>query len=320
MNEYILGIDGGATKTSAIIADLDGHILGIGRAGASNYHIMGLPQAIEAVISAINSAKENSDLNIQRFKIACLGLAGAGRTDDRLLLFNSVKELGIFEKIIIKHDAEIALAGATVLRPGVIVIAGTGAMAFGINYSGEEKRSNGWGNILGDEGSAYDIGRRALNAICKAYDGRGNPTSLLNAIIEFWKLKDFDSIIKRVYNTPNSIQDIAGIAPLVSKEAENGDEVAIEILKNSAKELALSAISVIKGLKMEDKEFPLAISGSVFNAGDLILKPFKENIIFSCPFADIIKPSFSPVIGAVLLALQSAGVCINESILYNISS
>lgn len=320
MSEYILGVDGGGTKTEALITDLDGHILGIGKSNASNYQILGLERSIASIMEAIYDANENAGTNIQKFKVACLGLAGAGRHDDRLILLNAIKGLGIFEKVIIKHDAEIALAGATILQPGVIVIAGTGAIAFGINPSGEEKRSNGWGNILGDEGSAYYIGRSALNASCKAYDGRGSSTTLLNSIIEFWKLEDFNSIVKRVYNAPNSIQDIASIAPLVSKAAEAGDKVAIEILKDSAKELALSAISVIKGLKMENEEFPVAVSGSVFNAGDIILSPFKKNIISAYPLADIIKPYFSPVIGAVLLALQEAGVCINEDILYNISS
>lgn len=320
MSKYVLGVDGGGTKTEAVIADLDGHILGIGKSGTSNYQVVGLKQSVASITEAIKSATENAGLNIQNYEVACLGLAGAGRPDDRLILLSAIKELKISEVIIIKHDAEIALAGATILQPGVIVIAGTGAIAFGINPSGEEKRSGGWGSILGDEGSAYYIGRRALIASCKAYDGRGCPTTLLNAITEFWKLKDFDSIIKKVYNSANSTQDIAGIAPLVSKAAENGDDVAIDIIKDSAKELALSAISVIQGLKMQDKSFPVAFSGSVFNAGDLILKPFEEHIISISPYADIVKPSLNPAIGAVLLALKSAGVCINDDILYNVFS
>ncbi len=320
MIECIVGIDGGGTKTEAVIADLDGNILGIGKAGTSNYHIIGLRRAIASIMEAIEFAEENAGLNIQRYKVACLGLAGAGRSDDRLILLDAVRELRIFDKVIIKHDAAIALAGATVLKPGVIVIAGTGAMAYGINQSGEEKRSGGWGNILGDEGSAYYIGRKALNAACKAYDGRGNPTTLLDAIIQFWKLKDFDSIIKKVYGMTNSVQDIASIAPLVSKAAEARDEVAVEILKDSARELALCTISVIKGLRMENDKFTVAISGSVFNAGDIIIKPFKEYIASVSMSANIINPMFSPVIGAVLLALQETGVCINKEILYNISN
>ena len=319
MIECIIGIDGGGTKTEAVIADLDGNILGIGRAGASNYHVLGLERAITSIVEAIEHARENSGLNIQKFQVVCLGLAGAGRPDDRSILLDAIRNLGIFDKVIIKHDAEIALAGATVLQPGIIVIAGTGAMAYGISPSGEEKRSGGWGNILGDEGSAYYIGRKALNAICKAYDGRGNQTILLDAIIEFWKLKDFDSIVKKVYGMANPVQDIASIAPLVSKSAEIGDQVAIEILKDSAKELALCAISVIRGLKMENNKFPVAISGSVFNAGEIILKPFKECVISVSKFADIIRPMFSPVIGAVLLALREAGICIDNEILCNIS-
>lgn len=319
MIECIIGIDGGGTKTEAVITDIDGNILGIGRAGASNYHVLGLERAVASIVEAIEHARENSGLSIQKYQIVCLGLAGAGRPDDRSILLDAIRNLRISDRIIIKHDAEIALAGATVLQPGVIVIAGTGAMAYGINSSGEEKRSGGWGNILGDEGSAYYIGRKALNAICKAYDGRGYPTILLDAIIEFWKLKNFDSIIKKVYGVADSIQDIASIAPLVSKSAEMGDQVAIEILKDSAKELALCAISVIRGLQMENNRFPVAISGSVFNAGEIILKPFKECIISVSKFADIIRPMFSPVIGAVLLALREFEVCINDEVLYNVS-
>ncbi|MGB9597860.1 MAG: N-acetylglucosamine kinase, partial [Candidatus Poribacteria bacterium] len=136
---YILGIDGGGTKTLAICANIDGNIINVGMSGGSNYHTVGLDNAIKSIKQAIDKA----NINKSKINVAYIGLAGAGREKDRKILTNALSDLDIADKIIVNHDAFIALAGATVCKPGVIVIAGTGAMAFGINKFGQESRSDG---------------------------------------------------------------------------------------------------------------------------------------------------------------------------------
>ena len=303
---YVLGIDGGGTKTIALAADFRGNVLGRGLSGASNYHVAGLDQAIAALKEASESAMAAA--GIDSFEVACFGLAGVGRESDRDLMLPAIGELGLADEIILKHDAAIALAGATACQPGVVVLAGTGAMAFGMSNKGETRRAGGWGNVLADEGSAYYMGRRALAAACRAYDGRGHGTALVSKLTEHFGLDHFTDIVRKIYREEASPQKIASLAPLVSQLAEAGDRVAAEILKDAAEELALAACAVIKGLKMEDEEFQVAASGSVFKAGELLLTPFAESVKSTAPHAEVIPPRFEPAMGAVFLALQAAGV------------
>lgn len=304
---YVLGIDGGGTKTIALAADLRGNVLGRGTSGGANYQTVGLDTAIAALKEASEAAIADAGIGIHKFEIACFGLAGVGRETDRAILLPAIKELQLANKIILKHDAAIALAGATACQPGIVVLAGTGSMAFGMNRSGETARAGGWGNILADEGSAYYIGRRALIAACRAYDGRGQKTALINGLMEYLALEHFTDIVKQIYDKETSPQKIASLAPLVSQLAEAGDEVAMEILKDASEELALAANAVIEALGMEDSEFQVATSGSVFKAGELLLTPFGESVKSIAPRAEIIPPRFEPVMGAVFLALQKAG-------------
>ena len=315
--DHIIGIDGGGTKTLALVADLRGKILGLGLSTGSNYHAVGLENAIKAINDASQQAISNAKTS--NIKSACFGLAGAGRQNDYEIIYPQLLNLRIADKILLKHDAFIALAGATICQHGVIVIAGTGSMAFGINQSGFEERSGGWGYLLGDEGSAYYISRQALSFACKAFDGRGNKTSLLNAIIVHFGLEDFTQIVKKIYSKEFSPKDIASIAPIVTLQAGLDDKIALEILRDSAYELALSAKSVIRKLKMTDEKVLVAICGSVFDAGGLLLKYFRENIKSDFPLAEIISPKFKPVTGALLLALREIGIKPSNEIIDNLT-
>jgi N-acetylglucosamine kinase len=300
---YILGVDGGGTKTEAIITDQQGKILGRGLSGSSNYHSVGLERAIASLKEASEKALSNAGIKIESFEAACFGLAGVGRKKDRDLLLPAIEKLDMAKRIILTHDAAIALAGATKCQPGVVVIAGTGSMAFGMNRLGETRRAGGWGNILADEGSAYYIGRRALSAACRAYDGRGAETELVNELMKYFRLNDFTDIVREIYGKGASTQRIAALANTVSCLAHTGDEVSEAILIDAGEELALTAEAVIKGLNMQAEEFPVATSGSVFNAGELLLSAFRSGVKNIAPNARIIASRFTPAMGAVFLTL-----------------
>ena len=304
---HVLGVDGGGTKTVALAADLQGNVLGRGRSGASNYQVVGLDQAIAAIKEASAEAESAAGVASHKCEAVCLGLAGVGRERDRSLLLPAIEKLGLADRIILEHDAAIALAGATACEPGIVALAGTGAMAFGMNSSGETRRAGGWGNILGDEGSAYYIGRRALAAACRAYDGRGPSTVLVDKLMERLRLDDFTDVVKKIYAEGTTPEEIASLAPLVSQCAKNDDEVAAIILRDAAEELALAVSAVAKGLSMEDKIFQVAVSGSVFKAGEPLLIPFSEYVKSTARNAEIISPRFEPAMGAVFLALRLDG-------------
>ena len=301
---YVLGMDGGGTKTVALAADLQGNILGRGKSGASNYQVVGLDQAIAAIKEAASAAGVAS----HRCEAVCLGLAGVGRKRDRAILLPAIEKLGLADRVILEHDAAIALAGALACQPGIVMLAGTGAIAFGMNSSGEKKRAGGWGNILGDEGSAYYIGRRALAAGCRDYDGRGPKTALASKLMAHLGLDEFTDIVKKIYDEETSPKEIASLAPLVSHGAKEGDAVAAAILEDAAKELALAVSAAAKGLNMENETFQVAVSGSVFKAGEPLLTPFSAHVKAALPYADVILPRFEPAMGAVFLALQKIGI------------
>lgn len=233
---YVLGIDGGGSKTAAIAADLQGNVLGRGTSGISNYQSVGLNQAIAAINKASENAAADAGTTIHKCKVICLGLAGVGREEDRALMLPAIRKLNLADKITLEHDAAVALAGATACQPGVVAMAGTGAMAFGMNSSGEKRRAGGWGNILGDEGSAYYIARRALASACRAYDGREPETALMAKLMKHLGLDDFTDIVKRIYREETSTKEIASLAPLVSQSAKDGDETAVMILHDAAQE------------------------------------------------------------------------------------
>lgn len=318
--DYVLGIDGGGTNTVCIIADDRGNLLSKGVGGPSNYLVVGEGGAKQAVASAVKAALDKCSVNVSGFRVACLGMAGAGRPASCAVIERMMGELGIANRVLVESDAAIALAGATACSHGIVVIAGTGSMAFGMNRYGERRRAGGWGHILGDEGSGYDIGRKAMMAILRAHDGRGHKTMLLPKLTKHLKIATMDELIERAYVIGMERHEIAALAPLVVEATKEGDEVAKGILKEAGRELGLSAVAVIKGLRMENDEFDLAFIGGVFKAGELILDSFKESVRKIAPKCKVTPPRFEPAIGAVLLALKEINVKINEALLKSVKS
>ena len=312
---YVLGVDGGGTITKCLIADDKGNLLGQGIGGPSNYQVIGVRKAIDAVEMSIKEVIRIASIRKAKFEVICLGLAGVGRSIDYEAVGKALKRLNLAQKIILQHDAFIALAGATICQSGVVIIAGTGATAFGINEEGRRARANGWGFILGDEGSGYDIGQKALRAVTRAYDGRGETTLLTSMLIQYFKLKSLLDIVQRVYRDKLSRREIAALTPLVVEAARKGDRVAVLILKEAAEELATSVVAVIKNLKTEKEKLEVAITGGVFKARELILPYFKGRVKEVAPKTRFIEPRFEPAIGAIFLGLREIGVEIDDEIL-----
>lgn len=312
---YVLGVDGGGTTTKCLIADEKGNLLGQGIGGPSNYQVLGVEKVIHAVDTSIKEAIRIAGVKKAKFEVICLGLAGVGRAVDLEVVGKALKRLNLAQKIMLHHDAFIALAGATICQPGVVIIAGTGATAFGINREGQRARANGWGSVLGDEGSGHDIGHKILRAVARAHDGRGEATLLTSKLIQYFKLESLLDIVQKVYRNKLSRREIAALAPLVVEAAKEGDRVAARILKQAGEELGTSVVAVIKNLKMEKEKFEIAMTGGVFKAKELILQGFKERVKRVAPKARFIKPRFEPAIGAIFLGLQEIGVEIDEEIL-----
>lgn len=255
---YYLGVDGGGSKTLAVIVNEQGEEIGRGLSGSANYNTVGLEEAVKHIYAAVEQATHAAHCQLP-LRTAWLGLAGLDRQADYDVLSPRVRSLA--ENVQLTNDAELLLAGLAKAL-GVVLISGTGSIALGRDASGRKARAGGWGHILGDEGSGYAIAQQALQAAVRFADGRGPQTTLLERILQYWDLQHADDIIGQVYNEPDKAR-IASLSSVVLISARGGDQVAAAIVQQAAKELALTVHAVCQSLAFPQQEIPLALGGGL---------------------------------------------------------
>jgi N-acetylglucosamine kinase-like BadF-type ATPase len=306
----VLGVDGGGSGTRSVVIDASGRALSRGIGGPSNPLTAGFDEAAEAITAAVETAAEKA--GVETFSAACLGIAGTDRPSGRDALMGRLEIPS--GRVRIVTDAAAALAGATGRGSGVIVISGTGSIALGMNEGGETARAGGWGWRLGDEGSGYYIGSRALISALRAYDGRGQPTLLSERIAEQLNLVDLSGVIDRVYVEGIGVGEVAALAPLVGEAASEGDEEAKSIMREAGEELGAAAIAVMERLGLGG-EVRVGYNGGVFKLGGALLTSFIEKVRGARPSSVIGPPRFEADIGAAMLALGDLGVELGEGLL-----
>jgi N-acetylglucosamine kinase-like BadF-type ATPase len=315
MPPFVLGVDGGGTKTIAILMDRDGAVIGRGQAGPSNRHAVGeataqveLRRAIEAAMeAAMEAAAVHGSVAAADVQAVCLGMAGVDRPGDAEAVASVVRQTLPAARVIVHNDAVIALVGGVGSLYGVVLIAGTGAIAYGVDAHGRSRRSSGWGHLLGDEGSGYDMGLRALRAVLRAHDGRGPATLLTAQVLGAWNLSQPEDLIGLVYAPGFPRRRIASLLPLVDAAAEAGDAVARQLLISAGHELGEAACAVIRGLGMEQDTFDVALVGGAFQTRHLLREAVDETVRAMAPRAVLLSPRHEPAMGAALLALRAAG-------------
>jgi N-acetylglucosamine kinase-like BadF-type ATPase len=299
----VAGVDGGGTGTRAVIMDETWRVLGEGRSGPSNPLRVGIANAATNVREAIDLACAEASIHRDDLAFATVGLAGVRRKDINECTLKKLNEcLKEIRSIELLPDGEIALYGATDGRPGLVIIAGTGSICCGRNAQGKRVCAGGWGPIVGDEGGASWIARKALQAVAHAADERGPATILSGAALKYFKVEAPDDLSTAIYSPSMTNDRLAGFSREVVRVARAGDEVALDILKDAGHELAVAAIAVIKKLRMQKEEFPVAYVGGVYGAGELVLKPLQEKIRAVAKRAYLSQPLYSPVIAAARIA------------------
>jgi N-acetylglucosamine kinase-like BadF-type ATPase len=306
---YVLAVDGGQSSTLALIATPSGNILGVGKAGASN-HIHepgGLLRLENALQSAVHNALAAATVATDAVAYACLGLSGGAEIAQDMVL-----KLLPQAQIRVYKDMVTALSGASQAQPGIIVISGTGSVAYGKRADGLEARAGGWGYLMGDEGSAYDIGCAALHAITQAADGRSPQTRLSAMLLAHFNAERLEEIHRRIYSFVIDRPAIAGLAAVVGAAAQAGDAVAQHLLAQAGRSLAEAAWAVIRKLEMVDD------SVTVYTTGDYIQQPFADYLKTRQQHLEVKPAAFTPVIGSLFIALQMAGSELTPSVLDNI--
>lgn len=233
------------------------------------------------------------------YAAVCLGLSGGA--DDKEAY---TKEIIASDRYKFTHDAEIALLGATAGEPGIIIIAGTGSIAFGRNTKMQTARAGGWGYIFGDEGGAFDLARQALRRSLQYEEGWGKPTILHKALLEVSGARSANRLMHQFYNHFDRKQ-IATYAKLVSAAAEQGDQVALEVLDEAAGRLTRYIGGVYSQLFNNTELVPIVIVGGVFQS-DILTDKLRQSVhaATGCPLE---PPRLSPAAGAVLEALRMDG-------------
>jgi N-acetylglucosamine kinase-like BadF-type ATPase len=298
-------VDGGASKTAALVTDGDGKRLGDGTAGPSNHLRVGIETAARNIERAVNKALVAADVASREINWAYCGIAGADHPAHREEVVDSLNVFFPRGNFTVDNDARIALTGAIGFGAGVVVIAGTGSVAYGRNGDGTEARAGGWGPTIGDEGSAYGIARVAMAAIVRAFDGRGPETKLVDLLRDEYKMEPAE-LPRFVYATTTHADDIARFTKVVIAAARAGDAIATSILEDAGRELALAAAAVARRVDLIDHAFPVSYVGGAFNAGDLLLDPMRKTLRAEAPSATIEAPINTPVEGAAMMAIRAA--------------
>ncbi|MER3430742.1 MAG: hypothetical protein C4324_06800 [Blastocatellia bacterium] len=301
--QLYLGVDGGGTKTHAVLINDRRELVGEGDAGPSNPLRVGVETAVANIYKALAAAADHAGVSKHDVTAATLGLAGVRRADLKQRVKQSFTLQTKIRGTDVVTDAEIALFATTLGRPGIVVIAGTGSVCLGKNEKGEVAIAGGWGPLAGDEGGGVGIARLALQAVAKASDGRGIPTDLSQRASEYFRASGPENLIVAIYSPQVDNTRIAGFARDVVDAAKSGDAVAKEIIEESAVELGLAACAVIEKLGLKRKKAPVGMVGSIFEAGEMFEVPMLRTIRTVAPKAYLTEPKMPPANAAALMAL-----------------
>lgn len=292
--KFIAGIDGGGTKTKAVIASLEGEALLAKTFGPFNLNSIG-EERFAALLDEICDW-----LNQQGQCLAlCIGSAGVSNQEMNRLVAEGMQHGGISSWKLI-GDQVIALTGALDGRPGIALIAGTGSICFGKNVSGEFARSGGWGHLIGDEGSGYALGRDALSAVARAWDGWGEKTLLSSLLASELGLDDQKKIISYAYGGDKS--RIAALSRLVEQAAAQDDHLALEIICANAVQMTRLVGAVAKRLSLDAPE--VAMLGGLLENETMLRAQFLAEMAKQHPQMSCIAPHQDAAAGAVMLAKE----------------
>jgi len=297
---HVLGIDVGGTKTVCLLANDAGQVVANAREEGANLQGAG-ELALEKVLHSVME-KTLADHDAVP-SVICLGIAGVDRASDEAIVRSIMKRIGYKAAILVVNDALIALQAGIGDLPGIVIVAGTGSIAYGRNAKGEAARAGGWGYVLGDEGSGYWIGRLALRAVVRHADGRGRMTSLTPRLLSHFGVQRAADLIHKTYHEELPPSAIASLARYVQQGRDEGDFVASAILNRAADELMTAATAVMTRLELSDAEFSFVLSGGMFHAVPWLCDQLKLMLPALAPNSRTLRLEEEPALGAVRLAL-----------------
>jgi N-acetylglucosamine kinase-like BadF-type ATPase len=310
--KYCIGVDGGGTKTLTYLGDMKGNILDSCVFGPSNYYSSGLENTKDVFADIVSYYCRKHGFEANDLVFISLGLAGVDREMDKQVIMDIFVELNISCDILVYNDARTALVGALGKDEGIIIVSGTGSIATGIRNN-RLVRAGGWGHILADEGSGYDIGMKTLITIMKSYDGRLAPTIMTKKAIDFLELDGVEDIIGFVHDPNTDKKRIAEVSMVAVQAAKEKDALALAILDQAVEALLQLAHAVIRKLYSEDESAELTYIGGIITNVDHIRDSFIREIGKKYSNLKIKKPAQDGAVGALYLGWNKYGVLHQQS-------
>lgn len=310
---WVLGVDGGGTKTVAWLAEansLEVSPRGLGEAGPGNPQSVGWTAALANIDRAIGLAFQAAGIPRQRVAAICLALAGAGRPADQERVKNWARPRGLADRVLVVPDALPLLAAGTRTGSGIALVAGTGSVAYGSDGRGQLVRAGGWGYLFDDAGSAYDLVRQALQAVARAVDGRGPATRLVTDVLQALQLSTPEELVPFIYARADDRQWLASLAPVVLAAGKSGDAVACQLIDQAVEQL-IELVTVVRS-RFSEPVHDLALGGGLLVHNEHLRARLLERLRTIWPELHHVGLVPQPVAGAVVLArgaLTTAGAC-----------
>jgi glucosamine kinase len=303
MKELVAGVDGGGSKTRLILATETGEELATVEGGRSAMRPGEAEKSGAVIAELVRQALSRAGILDAIPAILYGGFAGVGREAERRDLENELNRLGVADEVIVDSDAAVALVDAFGDGPGIIVLAGTGSIAYARGINGEYARCGGWGPVFGDEGSGGWLGKRALGVVTAAADGREAPTALTGSILTAAEVNTVEELIP--WAIAATTTTIAGLAPVVIATAAAGDARANSLVSLAAEELVVHVRALVKRLFGDERTtIPVALSGGLLQKGSLLRKKLEQRIRSAVPGAQLRSAEIIPARGAVRAAIR----------------
>jgi len=303
---YYLGADVGSSKTAILIADESGTVRGFSVAGPGNHETVGYDGFYQALNEAAQGALTQAGISIQAIAGAGYGISGYDWPSQEIPLRGAIARLGCPAPFELVNDAILGLVAGAEAGWGLALVSGTGCNCWGWNQERRVGRVTGFGHLLGEGAGSSELVYRAMQLVARAWTQRGQPTALSNTFVEFTKSNDIEDLLEGY--TSGHTQVDASAAPLIFTAAEAGDAVAQELVNWAGCELGELAKAVIRQLEIQDQAFDVVLVGGMFASGPRLIEPLRATIQAIAPGARLVRLTVPPVVGAILLGMQAAGI------------
>lgn len=308
--KYFLGVDGGGSKTTAVVFDESGNFICSACGESINYYSVGLESARQAMSEIIGR------LEVKEYSCAFIGMSALNERADAAETEKFCGGIIKSEQTAMDSDLFVALEAMNEPAECACIISGTGSMAVMRDKNGSISHTGGWGYILGDEGSGYVIGLSGIKAAIKSAESCAPETALFGECLKYFSISNIYDLIDLYYEKKVSRKTTAAFARLVNECAENGDKTAVDIIEKEAAELFGTAYGLLKNAKAD---IPVGLWGGVFQHNRIFRQKFTE-LAASLGFSNVKLIGFTPEVGAILAAYKLKGININENITQNIKN